>query len=362
MDWLSNTHIDRRLLKLGGLSCFAGSGIVIALIGLSNDPGLRILLGCIAAICAASGMIFLGLVHTLDAMRLVKEAGRRLEVGEFEAAIPMLNRAIAIRPRLVGAYLSRSAAYVGVGQFSLALRDADRAIHIAPYLPEARLTRARLNSHRGLHAQAIRDLQVGIAEKPDWATGYMEMARLQIKMGEYEHGLATLRTLDENISSTSVRYDSLMLAGWIYEDKLKDIDKALVSYTRAIPLLPDRKIGYLRRAHLFSSRGDRHQAAEDLLRAAQRSPTPEDTGQYHWLRAACFGRRFTITNERSDLLEWIAALERSIKEDAPTFSAQSRKWLEVLQHYPAAREKMGMVGPLPDAMDDKLPVVRVYLN
>ena len=37
------------------------------------------------------------------------------------------------------------------------------------------------------------------------------------------------------------------------------------------------------------------------------------------------------TGEDRDLLAWLSALERSVREDAPTFSDQSRNWLKALR-------------------------------
>src|SRR5258707_13983243 len=90
-------------------------------------------------------------------------------------------------------------------------------------------------------------------------------------------------------------------------------------------------MGYLRSANAYRLRGDLYQAAEDLLRAAQRIQTPKDSGQYHWLRAACFWGRYTITGDNRDMKAWIAALEQSVVEDTKVYSEQSRQWLTAVR-------------------------------
>lgn len=327
-------RLNGRSLVIIGVACLLGAASEAALAILSDSLFPWSIGGVLLVMIGVSALME---APKIEAAHLVEQARQLIEAGQFREAIQRLNRAIELRPRFVAAYLARSAAYTGISQLDLAVEDAERAVKIAPKLPETRLTRARLYSHRGLHEDAIRDLRVGIREKPDWAAGYLELAQLHIRLHDYDSSLATLRDLSLYTSSDATRYDSLIMAGWVYEDKLKDLDGAIATYTRAIPIMPDRKIGYLRRAYAYRTRGDLYQAAEDLLRAAQRLPTPEDAGQYHWLRAVCYGRRYTITGEERDLLAWMAALERSVREDGRDYAEQSRQWLQALRDKQQAR-------------------------
>ena len=322
-------HLNRRLIIAAGLLCWLGAaGLLVA--------ARPVKAGALFAL----GAVVIVLASRIEAMGQVAQARALMSDGEFDAALLKLNRAIKIAPRLVTAYLVRSAAYTGTSQLDLALNDADHAVRLAPRQSHALLTRARLYSYRGLHDDAINDLRVGIRAHPDWASGYFELVQIQLRVRDYEASLATLRDLNVHSRSERTRYDALLLTGWVYEEKLHDLDGAIAAYTRAIPLLPDLKVGYLRRAHAYRSRGDQFQAAEDLLRAAQRLPTPEDAGQYHWLRAACYWGRFTITSDPRDQQAWKSALQQSIGEDDPTFSQQSRDWLA------AHRSKQLAVDPL----------------
>ncbi len=323
-------RLDGRTLVITGLIFLAGAaGAAVLAVGGESDAAT--IWAITAGLMVLLGAVILSEAPAVEAAKLVEQSRKLIEAERFQDALPGLNRAIELNPRLAEAYIVRSAAYAGISQLDLAVEDAERAVRVAPRQPEPRLTRARLYSYRGLHEDAIHDLKTAIQEKPGWATGYLELAQLHIRLQDYESGLATLRDLSVHTASDSVRYDSLIFTGWVYEEKLKDLDGAIAAYTRAIPILPDRKVGYLRRAYAYRTRGDLYQAAEDLLRAAQRVPTPEDAGQYHWLRAVCYGRRYTITGDERDLLAWIAALERSVREDASSYSEQSRQWLQALR-------------------------------
>jgi tetratricopeptide (TPR) repeat protein len=322
-------RLNRRLLIAAGLLCWLGAAGLL----LASRP-------IKAGVLCAAGTLMIVFASRIEAAARMVQARNLISEGEFEAALEKLNRAVKLAPHLVNVYLLRSAAYTGTSQLDLALADADEAVKIAPRQPQTLLNRARLYSYRGLHDDAILDLRAGIQANAEWANGYFELVQLQVRLQDYEASLATLRDLNVHSHSERTRYDALLLTGWVYEEKLRDLDGAIAAYTRAIPLLPDLKVGYLRRAHAYRSRGDQFQAAEDLLRAAQRLPTPEDAGQYHWLRAACYWGRYTITSDERDQQAWKSALEQSIGEDDPTFSQQSRDWLA------AVRSKELAVDPL----------------
>lgn len=339
----SNSNLVPMLRLTCGL-CWALAAVFLILeIDWRADNNGEVIRFAVALLLLAGAMA-LGLTPFFEVRAKVTRARMLVEMGRFREALLLLNRTPERAPNMVNRYIVRSAAHAGLGQIDQATEDAERAVRIAPGSTDARLARARLFSHRGLHEDAIRDLQAGISHKPDWAAGYLELAQVHFRLQDYERGLAALQDLSQRTSSEGTRYDSMILAGWIHEEKLKDLDGAIAIYTRAIPLLPDRKIGYLRRAYAFRQRGDYFQAAEDLLRAAQRLPTQEDAGQYHWLRAVCYGRRFTITGDRRDFVAWLAALEDSTKEDAPEYREQAQMWLKSLRNMEVAEPEFP---PLP---------------
>jgi tetratricopeptide (TPR) repeat protein len=323
-------YLSGRLLLIAGLISFLGAA-VFSILSIVSDAASATACLFMAVVLVTLALLALFSAPHVESANLIERARWLIQDGQFEAALSRLNRAAQLSPRRAETYTMRSAAYAGMGQLDLAVEDAGRAVQIAPRQPGPRLTRARLYSYQGLYEEAIDDLRTAIREKPDWTAGYLELAQLHIKMQDYDSSLATLRDLSLQTKSEETRYESLMMAGWVYEEKLKDLDGAIATYTRAIPILPDRKIGYLRRAYAYRTRGDLYQAAEDLLRAAQRAPTPEDDGQYHSLRAVCYGRRYTITGDERDLAAWIDALEQSVREDAPSFSEQSRQWLQMIR-------------------------------
>ncbi|HVO44655.1 MAG TPA: tetratricopeptide repeat protein [Aggregatilineales bacterium] len=338
---------ERRLTVIGTLLLAGTSLASITAVWIARHGVAAFVWLIVAAICAVLAIITFYAAPRIEANHLVAQARGLVACGSYESALTSLNRALELYPQMVEAYLARSAAYAGLSQLDLAMQDADRAVRIAPLQPETRLTRARLYSHRGLHEFAIRDVEIGLHERPNWDDGYLELARLHLDLEDYEASLAALRALDTRTASDRTRYEALILAGQVYEKNLNDLDKAIATYSRAIPILPDCKIGYMHRAHTYMARGDAHQAAEDLLRAAQRPSTPEDLDQYHWLRAVCYNRRWMITGEDRDLEACINALQRSLTEDAPIYRENARQWLQALDEQQRQTGRVRIQRPVP---------------
>jgi tetratricopeptide (TPR) repeat protein len=312
--------VSRGAFALGGLA------FVMAL--WVSGP-LRIVAAILSPVLVATGGAAALVQPYVEAKRLLDAARNYILQEQFRNALMTASRALELAPRLSSAYIVRGAAYAGLGQLDMAIEDAEQAVRVDPHDPEARRARARLYSYRGLD-EATPDVTESLRGSPEWVAAQFEIAQLYARLRDYDSSLTALNALTADELPLETRYDALVAAGWLYEDKLKDLDNALHSYTRAIPLQPDRKLGYLRRAFAYRSRGDHYQAAEDFLRAAERAPTAEDEGRYHWLRAICLGRRYLITHDERDMQAWLTALERSVTEDAPEYGRQSREWLNVL--------------------------------
>jgi len=284
---------------------------------------------------AAFGLAILGMgAHVLsphvEARRLVNQARQLAALGRLRQALLCTNRAIALVPDLTSAFVVRSALYAGIGQLDMAVDDAEHAVRLSPRHPEARLARARMYSRYGLHEDAILDLQVGLDEQPDWAAGYLECAYLYVRLQEPEKALEALQSLQKRVRAVPSRYEAYLLAGWICEEKLKDLEGALNAYNRAIALQPERRTGYARRAALYTARGDRLQAAEDWLRAAKCPAQAFERARSAWLRAVCYSKRYALTRETADWQLWRQALEVSAREDAEPFAKRARAMLRLM--------------------------------
>lgn len=319
-------RLDGRSMDQLGTLCLL-SAAAVCLGGMLSGS---LFLWIIAASLAIGGMAAHLLSPHVEARRLVRQARLLAALGRLREALGCVNRAIALVPDVMSAFVVRSALYAGMGQLDMAVDDAEHAVRLAPRHPEARLARARMYSRYGLHEDAIQDLQIGLRERPDWADGYLEVAYLYVRLQDYQNTLNTLHSLEKHVRATPSRYEALLLAGWVYEEKLQDLEQALGAYSRAIPLRPERRVGYARRAAVYTARGDRLQAAEDWLKAAHCIPAEEERGKAHWLRAACYGKRFALTREQGDLQHWLRALELSACEDSDQYARLARTMLRLM--------------------------------
>jgi tetratricopeptide (TPR) repeat protein len=142
--------------------------------------------------------------------------------------------------------------------------------------------------------------------------------------------LETLQALQRHVRAPASRYEAYLLAGWICEEKLKDLDRALSAYSRAVALQPERRAGYARRAALYTARGDRLQAAEDWLRAAHCPVHESERTRGAWLRAVCYGKRYALTRDAADWQLWRAALEASVQQDAEPYAKRAQVMLRMM--------------------------------
>ena len=65
-----------------------------------------------------------------------------LQAARPDEALPLLDRAVEVRPGDAGAHASRALALNGLGRHAEALASADRALVLRPDMPEALKPRA----------------------------------------------------------------------------------------------------------------------------------------------------------------------------------------------------------------------------
>lgn len=97
------------------------------------------------------------------AEQLIHEAMDCSGDGDYEAAVTLLTRAIALGPRKPQAYHERAMALLNLGRLSEALADFDRALELDSMFPGARDWRARtladLGNHRASAEDRLRELR-----------------------------------------------------------------------------------------------------------------------------------------------------------------------------------------------------------
>ncbi len=152
-------------------------------------------------------------------------------MGNPDAALPCLNKAIELKRDYVEAYNNRGVAYGKAGLLKEAMRDLDRAIELDPNDAAAYCNRGNLSAAAQRPAEAISDFDRAIRLMPDYADAYNNRGAAFTKTGHLE-------------------------------DAMRDLN-------RAIALNPDEANAYLNRAVAYYTAKEYSRALSDV-RTAQR--------------------------------------------------------------------------------------------
>jgi hypothetical protein len=102
---------------------------------------------------------------------LIQEAIDRAEDGDYQAAIALLTRAIALDGTKPQAFFERALALLDSERDREALPDLDRALELDPLFPGARGWRARVLAGLGEHRRAAEDWLRELRDHPDGPPG-----------------------------------------------------------------------------------------------------------------------------------------------------------------------------------------------
>lgn len=105
-----------------------------------------------------------------------------LRDNQSRAALPLINRAIQIDPKVPEAHISLSRAYVKLSRFSDALKAANHALSLDDESAEAHYQRARVLSRLGRPKEAIAALKKALELDPDvldWVEGDPQLKALK---------------------------------------------------------------------------------------------------------------------------------------------------------------------------------------
>jgi len=121
---------------------------------------------------------------------------------DTQAAIALLERAVALDPTFAAAYGDLAAAYVTRLTFvtpeetgdleQKAFAAAEKALLLDPNVAEAYLARGDLlwtHSHHFAHARAVQEFRRAVALKPNSDQGYRRLARVYVHVGFFEEAL-----------------------------------------------------------------------------------------------------------------------------------------------------------------------------
>jgi tetratricopeptide (TPR) repeat protein len=147
---------------------------------------IQIVLLSLPAVAATVMATVLGITRRrlrLTVPHHLKEGRKLLVLGQHDAALAEINKAIDISPYLGEAYFLRGCALEAVAKPDLALDDFDRALRCDPQLAHAYLHRGRLRTEKGEFDAALADFDQVMNMRPNDAECYLNRGICLAKKG-----------------------------------------------------------------------------------------------------------------------------------------------------------------------------------
>jgi len=200
--------------------------------------------------------------------------------ADTQAAIALLERAVALDPGFARAYADLAAAYVTRLTFvtpeetgeleQKAFAAAEKALSLDPGLAEAYLARGDLlwtHSHRFAHERAAQEFRRALDLKPNSDQAHRRLARVYVHVGFFEealqHAAAALAINPSNAQALNSRAQALLWMG-------KDEEALAVLSSIPGPVLPE--LVEANTAFALLRLGRREEAWVQLRRASRKYP------------------------------------------------------------------------------------------
>ena len=190
---------------------------------------------------------------------LVEEATAKYQALDFDGALALVERAIALDPGFAEAWRIRGVVHAQKGDLDGAIADDTKAIELDPDLAQAWGQRGFWREQKGDPKGAIADATRALELRPDMAQIWTVRGRAKSDAHDWDGALADL---DHSLGLGPRNAEALCLRGQARVVK-KDFAGAIADFDRAVELEPRDAMAYTFRggARLFS--GDLEGAVAD---------------------------------------------------------------------------------------------------
>lgn len=225
----------------------------------------------------------------LDPVCRLVSANIHLSSGRTEEADAEFQRAVDFMPDMNGgfksskyfsgsvitpAYFSLSAVYLKAGLYQQALKAINATVILEPMEnPFYILLKAASEKKLGRLKEAEELYTVITKKSPEIAAAHMELGELALKEGNTQKALGFYNKASK-AQPHSVRIN-LRLAD-IYSERLKDRDKAIEEYRKAIAASPDMVYVYSQLARMLAEKGDLSEALKYARKGYSINPEDSD--------------------------------------------------------------------------------------
>jgi tetratricopeptide (TPR) repeat protein len=212
----------------------------------------------IAAVLAAAGYMYKSYVDPLHAKESFDAGTRLFKDARYNQAELSFDRAIALKPDLVDAYLFRGRSYVEQGDPDKALRDFSKVIELRPSDPAGWIARGSAYLELNNFQAAIADATQAIAANPKAAEAYSLRGAALRKSGhpkpaveDFNHAV----TLEPSAKNYFERGATYQLIG--------EHQSAIADFDHVIETIPDLASAFFARAESRRAIGDMRGAQQD---------------------------------------------------------------------------------------------------
>lgn len=181
----------------------------------------------------------------------------------FDLALADYSQAIKYKAGH-GTYNSRAKLYFQKNEDEKALLDYDKAISLHPSA-EYYVNRGAAKAKLGRTEEAFEDINKGLSLDKNWKTGYLNRSILYNQKGDFQNAAADI---DRYLKFDSGNADMWYEGGRCYR-AIKEYERAIQYYTKAIQLKPNVGLFYLERGRTFQTIGQNVQADQDLQKAGK---------------------------------------------------------------------------------------------
>ena len=207
----------------------------------------------------------------------------------MKKALVYYTKEIELSPEFSLGYRNRADVYHELGQDDKSLEDYTEAIRINPEEAINFQRRAEFFRDQTKYPEALEDYNQAIALEQN----SMELLNARAilygnYLNDYENALKDyfrITSIDQDSSFAKDNYLNNNI-GVVYQYEFKDLEKALVYYTKEIELSPEFSLGYRNRADVYNELGQDDKVITDYSRAISLAPNDSDNfvaiGNYYW--------------------------------------------------------------------------------
>ncbi len=165
---------------------------------------------------------------------LVNEGGRLRLLAQYDAALEMLNEAIALEPKFAPAHFNRGMVYYSMKKLEPMYRDFRKAEALAPYLPEIYLKMGAPFIHLQDFDNAIRVLEKAIRQNPNIRDSWIWLARAHYDMSNDKAAYDVLTQAAEKLPQDPVIRLAHMLYISYFQHSWENINMERERFMRGI--------------------------------------------------------------------------------------------------------------------------------